>query len=141
MSTPSSKNDYMLLFRGNTWDKDLSQEQVQKVVADWAAWFERLTGEGRAIGGHPLENHGKIVSGKKGRTVADGPFAESKEAIGGYFYLQVADLDEAIEIAKQCPGLDYGVTVEVRPVAEMCTIRQRAMENATRARELAAAGA
>jgi len=141
MSTPSSKNDYMLLFRGNTWDKDLSQEQVQKVVGDWAAWFERLMGDGRAIGGHPLENDGKIVSGKKGRSVADGPFAESKEAIGGYFYLQVADLDEAVEIAKQCPGLDYGVTVEVRPVAEMCTVRQRAMENASRARELAVARA
>src|SRR3954470_21031340 len=141
MSTPTTKSDHMLLFRGNNWDKGLSPEQLQKVVADWAAWFERLTREGKAVSGHPLENEGKLVSGKHGRTVADGPFAESKEAIGGYFYLKVADMDEAVEIAKQCPGLDYGATVEVRPVAEMCTIRQRAMENATRARELAAAGA
>ena len=65
---------------------------------------------------------------KTGRTVADGPFAESKEAIGGYFYLTVANENEAIEIAKQCPGLEYGSVVEVRPVAEICSIKQRAEE-------------
>src|ERR1043165_1680497 len=106
MSTPASKSDYMLLFRGTNWDKELSPEQLQKVVADWAAWFERLTQEGRCKGGHPLLNEGKIVSGKKGRTVADGPFAEPKEAVGGYFYLQVSGMEEAVEIARQCPGLD-----------------------------------
>src|SRR5216117_59653 len=120
MSTPTAKSDYMLLFRGTGWDKELSPEQLQKVVADWGAWFERLTKEVKAVSGHPLQNHGKVVSGKKGHTVADGPFAESKEAIGGYFYLQVADMNEAIAIAQQCPGLEYGTTVEVRPVAEMC---------------------
>ena len=92
------------------------------------AWFERLKEEGKCLGGHPLEEEGKIVSGKQGRAVADGPFAESKEAIGGYFYLQVADENEAIEIAKQCPGLEYGAVVEVRPVADICSIKQRAEE-------------
>jgi hypothetical protein len=62
--------------------------------------------------------------------VADGPFAESKEAIGGYFFLRVADEDEAIEIAQQCPGLEYGSVVEVRPVADMCATRARALEMA-----------
>jgi hypothetical protein len=61
-----------------------------------------------------------LVSGKKGQTVIDGPFVESKEAIGGYFLLHVKDEAEAIEIAKQCPGLDHGVEVEVRPVVEFC---------------------
>jgi hypothetical protein len=126
MSTP--KSDYMLLFRGTAWDKGLSPEQIQKVVSDWYAWFERLKQEGRCIGGHPLQTQGKLVSGKKGRTVADGPFAESKEAIGGYFYLQVENEAEAIAIAQQCPGLDHGAIVEVRPVAEMCSVRARAME-------------
>jgi hypothetical protein len=141
MSTLTSKSDYMLLFRGTNWDKELSPEQLQTVVSDWYAWFERLTQEGKAIGGHPLQNEGKIVSGKKGRTVADGPFAESKEAIGGYFYLQVADMNEAVEIARQCPGLEYGAIVEVRPVAEMCTAKQRALEHASRTGELADATA
>jgi len=139
MSATISKNDYMLLFRGTNWDKELSSEQLQKVVADWAAWFERLTKEGKAVSGAPLENEGKIVAGKKGRTVADGPFAESKEAIGGYFYLQVADMKEAVEIARQCPGLEYGAIIEVRPVAEMCTVRARALEHASRSGQLAGA--
>ena len=137
MSTPTSKSDYLLLFRGTNWDKELSAEQIQKVVADWAAWFERLTQQGKVKGGHPLTNEGKIVSGKQGRTVADGPFAESKEAIGGYFYLQVDGMDEAVKIAQQCPGLEYGAAVEVRPVAEMCTVRARALEHTTRAEQLA----
>jgi len=115
MSTTTT-NDYLLLFRGNVWDRGLSPAQIQKVVSDWMAWFERLKAEGKCAGGHPLEEQGKVVSGKQ-RMVADGPFAESKEAIGGYFYLTVGDENEAIEIAKQCPGLEYGVAVEVRPVA------------------------
>ena len=125
METP--KAEYLLLFRGNDWDKDLSPEQLQKVVAHWAAWFEKLMREGKAVGGHPLRAEGKVVSGKKGRSVADGPFAESKEAIGGYFYLKVADEDEAVAIAQQCPGLEFGAIVEVRPIADMCTVRARAM--------------
>jgi hypothetical protein len=46
--------------------------------------------------------------------VVDGPFAESKETVAGYILLQVDSLDEAVEIAKECPGLDYDISVEVR---------------------------
>ena len=130
MSTTTT-NDHLLLFRGNVWDRGLSPAQIQKVVSDWMAWFERLKAEGKCAGGHPLEEQGKVVSGKQ-RTVADGPFAESKEAIGGYFYLTVGDENEAIEIAKQCRGLEYGVVVEVRPVADVCSIKQRAEEYSSR---------
>lgn len=136
MSTPTSKSDYMLLFRGTDRAKHLSPEQLQKVVSDWATWFERLMQEGRCTGGHPLHNEGKLVSGKEGHIVTDGPFAESKEAIGGYFYLQVANMDEAVEIARQCPGLEHGCVVEVRPVAERCTDRVRAFEQAARCEQL-----
>ena len=121
----TEKQDYMLLFRGTTWDKGLSNEQVQKVVLEWR--FERLMANGTAIGGHPLKDEGKLVTGKN-RTISDGPFAESKEAIGGYFYLKVSGLEEALEIAKQCPGLDFGIGVEVRPVADMCMVAARAIE-------------
>ena len=137
----TEKVDYLLLFRGNNWDKGLSPEQLQKVVADWAAWFQRLTQEGKALSGHPLQNEGKVVSGKKGRTVADGPFAESKEAVGGYFFLRVTDEAEAIAIAQQCPGLEYGCVVEVRPVADMCTVRARSMEISASKDQLATATA
>ena len=74
MSTSTAKSDYLLLFRGNVWDRGLSPAQLQKVVSDWMAWFERLKEEGKCLGGHPLEEEGKVVSGKQGRTIADGPF-------------------------------------------------------------------
>lgn len=111
----------MLLFRGNDWLKNLSSEEKQKVTNQWMAWFKRLTGEGKAVAGNPLEREGKIVSGKN-RIVSDGPFAESKEAIGGYFLLDVATMQEAVIIAQECPGLPYGVRVEVRPVAVECPV-------------------
>jgi hypothetical protein len=136
MSTSTEQSDYLLLFRGTNWDKELSPEQLKKVLSDWTAWFERLKQEGKCKGGHPLHNAGKLVSGRKGRTVADGPFVESKEAIGGCFYLDVADEAEAIAIAKQCPGLEYGCVVEVRPVAETCTVRAGALEHALRSEEI-----
>src|ERR1700737_2553518 len=88
---------------------------MAKVMSHWTAWFDRLTQKGKAKAGQPLAHEGKIVSGKKGRTVVDGPFLESKEAIAGYILLQVDDLNEALEIAKEGPGLEYGVSIEVRP--------------------------
>ena len=114
-------NGYMLIFRGTDWYAGLSPEQMQQVADQWMAWFNRLKDEGTAIAGNPLEREGKIVSGKD-RVVADGPFTESKEAIGGYFLLRVKTMDEAVEIAQQCPGLPYGIRVEVRPVAGECPL-------------------
>ena len=111
----------MLLFRGNDWIKSLSPEEKQKVTDQWMHWFKRLTDEGKAVAGNPLEREGKIVSGKN-RVVSDGPFAESKEAIGGYFLLDVDSMDEAVAIARECPGLPYGARVEVRPVAAECPV-------------------
>jgi hypothetical protein len=109
----------MLIFRGTDWYKDLSPEQMQQIADQWMAWFNRLKDENKCVAGDPLEREGKIVSGKN-RVVSDGPFAESKETIGGYFLLKVGSLDEAVAIAQQCPGLPYGIRVEVRPVAGEC---------------------
>ena len=122
MSTQNKAPEYMLLFRGNDWAKELSPEEMQRIAGEWMNWFERLLAQGKVLAGNPLEPQGKIISGSNGRVLADGPFAESKEAIGGYFLLRVDTLDEAIAIAKQCPGLDYGVKIEVRPVAEKCPL-------------------
>jgi hypothetical protein len=119
MSTPA-KSEYILLFRGTDWHKGLSPEEIQEVVKKMYAWLDRLSAEGKAKIGKPLFPEGKIVSQKKGRSIADGPFAESKEAIGGFFLLEVGSLEEAAEIAKEFPGLNYGASVEVRPVAPEC---------------------
>ena len=120
MSAPA-KSEYILLFRGTDWHKGLSPEEIQEVVKQMYAWLDRLTAEGKAKVGKPLFPEGKVVS-QKGRSVADGPFAESKEAIGGFFLLEVGSLDEATEIAKNFPGLNYGASVEVRPVAPECPL-------------------
>jgi hypothetical protein len=139
MSTPT-KSEYMLLFRGTDWHNGLSSEEIQKVVHQMKAWFDRLTAEGKAKAGKPLFHEGKIVSRKRGRSVTDGPFAESKEAIGGFFLLEVGSLNEAAEIAKDFPGLDYGATVEVRPVAPECMVGETAQQrNAREARLRASA--
>jgi hypothetical protein len=119
-----SKNGYMLIFRGTDWYAGLSAEEMQAVADNWMAWFKRLTDQGEVIAGNPLEREGKIVSGKNGRIISDGPFAETKETIGGYFLLKVGTFDEAVAIAQQCPGLAYGIRVEVRPVAGECPIAE-----------------
>ena len=123
MSTHSN-NGYMLIFRSTDWYKGLSPDQMQQVFDQWMTWFNRLKHQGTAVAGNPLEPEGKIVSGKNGRVVSDGPFAESKETIGGYFLLKVGAMDEAVAIAQECPGLPHGIRVEVRPVAAECPIAE-----------------
>jgi len=117
-----NQSGYMLLFVGMDWHKGLAPEQTQKVAEEMMAWFKRLKDDGKAVAGHPLGGEGKVVSGKN-RTVTDGPFAEAKEAIGGYFMLDVATMDEAVAIARQCPGLPFGAKVEVRPVLSECALQ------------------
>ena len=128
INTETTTDEYMLLFRGPQWDKGLSPQELQQVMDKVIAWFEGLNEQGKIKAGQPLAAQGRVVSAAKGRVIADGPFAESKEAVGGYLVLVANDLNEAIEIAKQCPGLEYGAVVEVRPVADVCSIKQRAEE-------------
>ncbi len=123
MST-SNNHGYLLIFRSNDWYKGLSPEQMQQIADNWMAWFNRLKDEGKCAGGNPLEREGKIVG--KNRVVSDGPFAESKETIGGYFLLTVRSMDEAVAIAQQCPGLPHGIRVEVRPIAGECPMATEA---------------
>jgi hypothetical protein len=123
MSAPTTTAEHMLLFKGTRWDRDLSAEELQQVMTRWMDWLDRLTREGKVKAAQPLSNQGKTVTWKKG-AVVDGPFAESKEAIGGYFLLLVS-FDEAVEIAKECPALKHGVTVEVRPVIDQCASMDR----------------
>jgi hypothetical protein len=127
MST-QTQNEYLLLFRGDEWHKGLSPEELQTVVSQCKAWFDQLTAQGKIKAGQPLVREGAIVSGRNGRLVADGPFAESKEVIGGYLLLQADSLEEAVAIAKGSPGLAYGTTIEVRPVAEECPLDARARQ-------------
>jgi hypothetical protein len=125
----NEKQEYLLLLRGgNNWYKELSPEELQKVMAKVGAWFESLNAKGIVKGGQPLGAEGRIITGKGNNlVVSDGPFAESKETIGGYTIILASSLDEATEIAKGCPLLSGG-TVEVRPIAEECPMMAHARE-------------
>jgi hypothetical protein len=123
-----NQNGYMLLYRSDEWYNRLSREELQKLMDQNKAWIERLTVQGKAKPGRALARTGAIVSGKNGRFVTDGPFAESKEAIAGYLVLDVETIDEAVAIAQSIPGLAYGGSIEVRPVAEECPLDVRARE-------------
>ena len=95
-----------------------SPEQLQKSMQAWMAWMKRLADQGHIKDqGHPLERTGKLVKGTQ-RTVTDGPYAESKDVIGGYTLIEAKDLAEAAELSKGCPILEGGGVVEVRPVLQ-----------------------
>jgi hypothetical protein len=113
-------NRHMLIFRdtAEVYEK-MSPEDKQNLLRQWTSWYDSLESQGKLEGGRPLEPRGRIVSHSEGR-VTDGPYVESKEAVGGFFMLTVDTIEEATEIAKGCPSLKYGLVVEVRPVAECC---------------------
>jgi hypothetical protein len=125
MTTQAITSEYLLLIRGMDWDRDLSPEEIQKIMVRWNTWYDGFFRQGKIVGGQPLWREAKTVSGKKGRTVADGPFAEAKELIAGYIMCRVSNVDEAVKIAQGCPSLDYGITIEVRPIAERCPVWER----------------
>jgi len=127
MST-QNQNGYLLLLRGDEWYKQLSQEELQRVISQSKSWIDRLTAQGKVKGGQSLVREGAVVSGRNARVVSDGPFAESKEAIGGTLLLDVATLEEAIAIARTSPTLAYNTTIEVRPIGNECPLDACARE-------------
>ena len=112
---------YMLLICRDepTWEK-MSPSERQKIYADTVTLSEELTSRGQYLGGNPLYPSSSATSvrvrdGK--RLVIDGPFAETREQLGGYMLIDVKDLDEAIGIAARIP-LARTSTVEIRPIRE-----------------------
>ena len=124
----NTNNQYLLMFSGSEWYNRLSKAEIQHVVEQSKAWFEGLAASGKARGGQALARTGATISGKNGRVISDGPFAESKEAIGGYMQIEAASLDEAIAIAQGCPALSHGTNIEVRPLSDECPLEARARQ-------------
>lgn len=107
-------NEFVFLYR--TGEPAMSPEQIQQTLPKWAAWFQALSGKGCIVDrGQPLQRSGKLVS----KTVTDGPFAETKDVIGGYTLIRASDIAEASELAKGCPIIERGGHVEVRPVMKL----------------------
>ncbi|HET6406382.1 MAG TPA: YciI family protein [Chthoniobacteraceae bacterium] len=120
MNTTAAKSEYLLLLRNTEIEKRLSFDEMQVAMSRFSEWLDRWKAAGAIKAGQPLAGAGKTLSGSKSRTVADGPFPESKEAVGGYILLEVGSLDEAMKIAGEWPLLDYEAFVEVRPVLDQC---------------------
>lgn len=120
-NTPTTPpRSFLLLFRnaGPDTHAHLSGPEREELTQAWNDWYQGLAAAGKVQHGRPLGLEGRVVSGARGQWVMDGPFAETKEVVGGYFFLTVADIEEATAIAKQCPGLPLGLTVEVRPIVD-----------------------
>ena len=138
MNTETTTGEYLLLFRGPHWDRGLSTDELQLLMDKVMAWFEGLNERGKIKGAQPLGGQGRVISGTDGRFVVDGPFTETKEAVGGYVVLQADSPNEAVEIARSMPTLRYGISVEVRPMLSECPIFQRHPELIRRVRDRAA---
>lgn len=121
-SPAPASTPFMLIFRNTGAEnyRHLSAGQQQELVGRWNVWFETLVSQGKATIGQPLEDATRVVSGPGGSRVVDGPFAEAKEAVGGFVTLQVSGLEEATAIAKRHPGLEYGMLIEVREMTAHC---------------------
>ena len=109
--------EYLFLFRGGNVPQ--SPEEGQAHMQRWMQWMEGLGKQGKFAGAQPLNKTGKQVTGTK-KLVTDGPYMEGKEMVGGYLICKADSYDEAIEISKGCPILEFdsGI-VEVREIQEL----------------------
>jgi hypothetical protein len=101
-----------LLSRGQ-WDPKKSKADIQAAIDSFYAWHEQMVAAGKFLPGHRLAIEGKLVS-QLG--ITDGPFTESKEVIGGYWFILASSLDEAANYALDNPCIACGLSFEIRPL-------------------------
>ncbi len=112
MSTPTA-SDYLLLSRGQ-WDKSSSKADIEAAIDRFYAWYEANLARGVFKPGSRLTTEAALVTRDGIRT--DGPFAEGKEVIGGYWIIVAESLAAAAAIAAQNPVLPHGLSFEIRPL-------------------------
>ena len=113
---------YMLLLHDDpSVFASVGPEEMQKIIEKYMAWGARLRTAGVFVAGDKLTDEpGRVMRGRSGQVrVTDGPYSEAKEVLGGYYMIQAASYDEALNVARDCPQLEYGGTIEVRQVADM----------------------
>ncbi len=111
--------DYLFLFRGGLDFTKAPQDQVQRVIIQWRNWADELTKKGIYNGGERLtRNEAALVKGNA-RQIVDGPYTANNEMLGGYISIKADDLQQAIEICKDCPIFNFDGNVEIREVAKM----------------------
>ena len=110
---------FLLLFRSSiaeeTTFQEMPPEAMQAEIAKWNTWIGGIAAQGKLISTEGLYPTGRMVA-QMGNLVTDGPFAETKEIVGGFMLLHAADYAEAAHFAKGCPSLEVGGSVEVRQI-------------------------
>lgn len=120
----------LLLHQVPNYNADLPREKMLEMTKRYMAWADGLRQKGRMVGGEKLSaSGGRHIKVKDGKPVAiDGPYAEAKDVLGGYFVIEAKDAAEAETIAKDCPHLALSTTnwVEIRPIDDMTQARAAA---------------
>jgi hypothetical protein len=106
------RSDYLLLSRGQ-WDADLPLSEIEAAIERFYRWYEAGLQSGTMKPGQRLAPEGRFVSR---RGITDGPYAEAKEVVGGYWFIVADSLDAAAAIAAGNPCLACGLHFEIRPV-------------------------
>ncbi len=112
--------EFLLVFRREAAQPDIqmSPEQIQAMMKPWQDWMGSIAAQNKLVdAGNRLESDGRVV--KADKVITNGPYVETKEAVGGYTIIKAASLDEATEISKGCPILQVGGSVEVRALIPM----------------------
>ena len=108
---------FILLLRGvNEQLNHYSPEELQKLLEKYDAWIENVQNEDKLRGAQKLKDDVRHQVTVKNGEIVDGPFTETKETIGGYFIIETIELPEALEIARKCPILSHGGSVEVQEI-------------------------
>ena len=116
MSTDPKSTQFLLLLRQPPGGKPAPAE-LQAIMAKFQVWMKDLYARGAVVSTNGLNpTTGVVLRGPDGAEMTDGPFVEAKEIVGGYVLINAPDLAAAIEIARGCPGLNYRLSVEVRPI-------------------------
>ena len=113
MKEAKPPSEYLVISRGK-WDREASPEKIQGAIDHFYTWLDRLVAEGKMKKGQRLGSKGATVS-RRG-TVRDGPYGETKEVIGGYWFILATSLEEAAKIAGENPCLECGLFYEIRPI-------------------------
>ena len=111
----------LLLYGDETKWMDMSPEQAQQSVEEWSAYGQQLTDAGVLVTGEALGPTGEATTVRRDESEVvrtDGPFAETREQLGGFYVLDCKDIDEAAGWAAKVPDLGAGGSVEVRPVVD-----------------------
>ncbi|HEX3952854.1 MAG TPA: YciI family protein [Stellaceae bacterium] len=114
-------NFLLLLHRPPASAQPASPDQFAMMLQAYMSWTDRIRAEGHHLGGNKLtDDGGKVLIPAGGRvTLTDGPFAESKELVGGYYLITARDYDQACRIAESCPHLTYGGRIEIRQIDDI----------------------